>query len=1256
MSLSQNGKNESQEELARKYQAALREIAQLRKKVTELSKEGEETEADISKSEKIFEGVRKFGKYELLEMLGKGGMGEVWRGRDDFGNEVALKMLPTDKQSSKSQVEHLMREATVMSQLHHRGICRIHEVGEAEGVNYIALEHVLGASLSGILEYGQKKPRGSRKDQPETNPENLSIFEKACEDVIDKENSKLESRKNAYIKPGQRLYNILEEKKAAQIVLNICTAIQFAHDNGVFHRDIKPQNIILRPDGEPVVMDFGVAKTHLDKSESLRPGQGKVYGTLEYMAPEQARASEKSNALTDIYSIGAVLYQMVTGRKHFNSSKNILQDIRQLQRHEPVNPKFYNKKLSIDCEAIILKALSNATKHRYQSAQEFADDLKRLLEDEPVQAKPFNIPYRVKKRLAKNKLASTLGLLILAGLLSFGGYLYYEWQKQWGNWILEYKANFTATTSLPKAFMFTDQGNRKIKKEQLPLNFSTRGLALPPSFWCWFRGNRNLKLDGDIRIVVDMEYASEPDLFQLCMNTSKAKPFTGQPPGSYFLRYGTANGTMDQLSRRNYDGSITGYRVAENSIEPASHHQLILQRIEGNYRYYRNNKEILNLQQVMPLDAQNDNHIGFITTADSVYVKSFSVFRLSRAQKSSPLIAGEALKVRGQLKEAVDEFLTIAEDNVKSEVAERAIIKAFSIAIQHKQLFGDKAKTIKRYFYKNYPNSLYSVKILELETLILWKKNKLPQAMANLKRIYRDNPDSDVLFQLEFRNIPDSLLSGLTEIITRANHINGLVLPLVQGELPRSLAGSAISMLDLSDHNAQGMNILTNSELTWLFADGAGITSLSPLKNSPLRFLHAANNRIESLSPIAGKKLESLNLSVNMLNDLAALKDMPIRRLNIAGNAITDISPLVNMPLISLDISGNGIEDLSALQEMPLHDLQMAQNHIKSLAPLKSLPLRKINFQHNLISDVSTLRYMPLTHIYAGNNMFSNLEPLRGMKLIHFELQNNRITNYKPLNTISIQSLDIRHNNLKAVEKLYSPELEVLFIDHNQIKSFNTLKHLKLKKLYCSHNQITNLSLLKPMKLELLNVQDNKLTTLAPFYNNPPDTFLFASHSLSDFVIKKAIKYWSANSEYQYNTHYAKVVYYMRHNYVSRLKDMSKIYNGHYYLHITRQTSWEDAQKLCHRLGGHLVTINNSEENEFLSTVMQDNHPSWTGLVSREGQWTWENGEQADYVNSPSICNPEICHTLLFARHGLEDLWQHSYGTAEAGFIIEWEE
>ena len=307
---------------------------------------------------------RQFGDYELLEQIGEGGMGVVYRAHQrSLDRDVALKLLAAGPWASREFVERFRREAQNAARMQHPNIVAIHEVGSAEELHFFSMRLVRGGSLAALL-------------------------------------------KNAGALPPSR---------AAQMLRTIAEAVDYAHRLGVLHLDLKPANVLLDEDGIPHVADFGLAR-RLDSA--LASGEDEVSGTPSYMAPEQAspRTARISTA-TDIWGLGAILYELVTGRPPFlgDSPQDTLQMV---VEGSLVGPRRIVASIPRDLEAIILKCMARATTERYPSARALADDLGRFVEGRAVRARPLSAPQRIVRwarrepRLAATAAAGAVALIV----------------------------------------------------------------------------------------------------------------------------------------------------------------------------------------------------------------------------------------------------------------------------------------------------------------------------------------------------------------------------------------------------------------------------------------------------------------------------------------------------------------------------------------------------------------------------------------------------------------------------------------------------------------------------------------------------------------------------------------------------------------------------------------------------------------------------------------------------------------------------
>lgn len=313
---------------------------------------------------------RQIGKYRVLRLLGEGGMGVIYLAEQENPRRtVALKMIRPGC-ASASAIRRFEREAQVLGLLHHPGIAQIYEAGTADAGHgpqaYFAMEYIEGRPL---LDY-------------------------------------------AWL-------NRLDAAQRLELLARVCEAVHHAHERGVIHRDLKPDNILVTAEGQPKVLDFGVARlTDSDiQATTMHTEAGAFLGTMAYMSPEQVAANSKEiDARSDVYGLGVVGYQLLADRMPYDLfGKTIFDAARTIREGEPTRLGTVNRKLRGDIETILLKALEKEKERRYRTAADMAEDIRRHLRDQPILARPPGTLYQLAKFARRNKpLVISLAVVFLA--------------------------------------------------------------------------------------------------------------------------------------------------------------------------------------------------------------------------------------------------------------------------------------------------------------------------------------------------------------------------------------------------------------------------------------------------------------------------------------------------------------------------------------------------------------------------------------------------------------------------------------------------------------------------------------------------------------------------------------------------------------------------------------------------------------------------------------------------------------------------
>jgi serine/threonine-protein kinase len=300
--------------------------------------------------------------YEILRELGRGGMGIVyWAWQSGARRLVAVKMMLAGDYGSPQQRARFRIEAEAVGRLQHTNIVSIYEVGEEGNRPYLSMEYVGGGSLA---------------DKLAGTP--------------------------------------LPARAAAELVETLARAMDYAHQRGIVHRDLTPTNVLLTTEGVPKISDFGLAKLTVGGGD-MRTQTGSVLGTPSYMAPEQAEGRTGDiGPSTDVYALGAILYEMLTGRPPFRAATP-LETLQQVRGQEPVSLRRLQPKVPLDLETICLKCLSKEPPKRYATAKELADDVRRYLQEEPIQARRTSLPERAWRWCRRNP--AVAGLLLTVGVV-----------------------------------------------------------------------------------------------------------------------------------------------------------------------------------------------------------------------------------------------------------------------------------------------------------------------------------------------------------------------------------------------------------------------------------------------------------------------------------------------------------------------------------------------------------------------------------------------------------------------------------------------------------------------------------------------------------------------------------------------------------------------------------------------------------------------------------------------------------------------
>ena len=553
---------------------------------------------------------RHFARYEIIREIGRGAFGIVYRARDpQLGRDVALKVLIAAEQASESLIKRFHAEAQAAAQLRHPNIVPIHDVGIHNGKHYFTADFIEGATLEKLLK--------------------------------------------------QRL----PTTQIVKLMTEIASAIQHAHEHGIVHRDIKPGNVLIDASGRAMVTDFGLARNVEVASSLTRSGD--VVGTPAYMSPEQAagRVAEVEER-SDVYALGVLLYEMLTGRLPFQSN-SLVALLRAVIEDEPLPPRTLNPKADRDLETICLKCLEKEKARRYRTAAALVEDLKRFTEGEPLAARPPSFTYRWRKRLWKHR-AWTAGLtaaavaLIVALGLGFG--LFERLARFAAGWELVVDEDFSSGV-LPEGWDVV-QGKAEVVNGALVAEGVRDGgfvVMLP------------VACPDALRIEYDAWFPAEVELGDNACDLSCFLHCDRQhaTESGYMLQFGSIGNKCSSVCRK--DAELLQNTAPQALIIPGRRHHIVAEHAGEYVTLTVDGRRLLRLRDFFPLSG---GRAGIYSWGKGAHFDNVKLWRRKKALDISSLAVPDTLFLKGDYKGAIAEYDAIHASHPSAPEGRLALYKS----------------------------------------------------------------------------------------------------------------------------------------------------------------------------------------------------------------------------------------------------------------------------------------------------------------------------------------------------------------------------------------------------------------------------------------------------------------------------------------------------------------------------------------------------------------------------------------------------
>jgi len=1197
--------------------------------------------------------MHRLGPYTLLRIIGHGGMGAVWEAVDHrLDRHVALKVMTGN--ASPEAEERFRREAHHSARLRHANIVAVHDFGSDGGRQYLVMDLLQGDTLTEALRSGR-----------------------------------------------------LTYRDKAAVLIKICRAVHYAHEQGVIHRDLKPSNIILEarrrgsssnaggetqatsidpaqvpssPIGEPLVMDFGLAKD--TTSDSSLSQSGLAMGTPSYMPPEQAEGRlAEIGPRSDVYSLGAILYEMLTGRPPF-TGESVLQVLRAVSHDDPIAPRQISTDVARDLETICLTCLAKLPTRRYASAAALADDLGSWLAGDHIRARPPTWIQRSVRLIRRHRsmvttvvlgiailAATTIGFLVSlkekrdAALRAEGAAITAEEQA---------KAALAASAAAHHAEMVSEQ--KRLDEETRRLALESKADADRARIWrlvladdfsdpaasrrqwqtqeaapgqisggifhagpaCVLTCRRPLA--GDIRIDWDCTFTSH-DIDDLsCFMCAVANQLGNgriDPGTGYEFKSGAFSNSRNMLIRK----GVPLVTQPISGLVPDHAYHARAEKIGNHLRYIVDGVVLADLTDATPIDtAGREVFVGLTSWHGNEQWRNVRIYALGAPRTADLLEIARSELTMGHAQAAADLFQEVvdsASDDARRLAASDGLRQAVSLGnVQRYRLVLSQA----------YPGHHLQVNDLGDGTV------SVMAAGAGLSEIsaFHGMPVSDL-------NLHGNTISDFS-----------------------ALAGMPLTTLDIGENGHVELGTLAGLHLHQLNIDSDGISSLSALQGMPLTTLSCGGNALTSLAGLEGAPLAMLNCQSNHLTSLAALRGMPLQHVWLAENDIADLAPLAGTAITYLDLMDNHLGSLAALHGLPLVTLRFSQNQVTSLEPLRGmLSLHVLTGDENRIADLSPLRGLHLANVMLNDNQLADLGPLQGMPLTAVLVDDNRIRSLRPLAGCPLQWLWFAANPVEDAVAVVPGfgALRRLNCCQVGLADLAFLAHLHLTDLRCSRNPITSLEPLRGMPLEILFCADTGITTLEPLahaplsqlwtmgdplsdisaiIHDPPGTALVPLDAVPDRQLVAAQAAWSTTSPLLAVAVAAQLA--ARSHRGDLLAARATLIDGHRFLIIPECRTSDGARDMARRLGGQLAVITSRADYDALLPLLQATAPVrevWIGGHRTASGVVWDGGQRTSF-DATLPAERERAGPLIMDPTG----WHvHTARSREAyqEYLVEWD-
>jgi len=821
--------------------------------------------------------VKPKGKYKHFDRIDSGGMKDIIKVRDaDTARDLAMAILAEDTAEQESYMARFVYEARITANLEHPNIVPIHDMGVDEGGHpYFTMKLIEGENLASVLMSLATGEEGYHKKY--TINHLLTIF------------------------------------------INICNAISFAHSKGIIHLDLKPENIQIGHYGEVLVLDWGIAKILKEENEDIKENtptltgykstlthipeenventmDGEIKGTPGYMAPEQAAGiNSRKNKSTDIYSLGAILYSMLTLKKPITGS-DIKSILRKTIRGDVINPldRAPERHIPKPLAAIVMKAMSLKQSDRYSRVKELIKDIDAYISNFATTAENAGLFKHTRLFIRRHRTEAISALIVALTIVVFiMTYIFNETKlrSKWGDGkdITSYSKKDLETDWIPVKGKWT-AGPEGITAVEGEGNSYILLFATP------YYGNMAIEFDAEVLSAKDLNPSAD---LSIIMAASKNNP----AQQGYFLQLGGIGNTCAVIQKRNGLQTAVAFKV-----KAGQKYHIRAEKDNAQLRLYCDNSLILQLKDVF---YREGGHFGLYTFGGGKRFSNIKIYQKELPELVPPTVEGDGFyresrvmqgneKIRF-LKLACNAYTKVYESHLNPQLSSLSLLKRAYVYSELGMITDAQHDAI---LLEGFGESL---ELLQLKAYLEFIAGNYEKSYDIYKKAVLDYPNSV--------NTTIALLNGQ------------LSLP-ASVKMPKKSRQSLwrlyaenykAPVLRCSNRNLESIAFLKGLNFNLIDCSNNKIASLAPLENMNLKYLDCADNNISSLVPLQGMKLISLECHNNPIKNISSLEGMPLKVLSLSGTDVKDILILkkcTTLEKLSIPTSVDNIKFLRNMENL----------------------------------------------------------------------------------------------------------------------------------------------------------------------------------------------------------------------------------------------------------------------------------------------------------------------------------------------------